>query len=242
MKKIPAYQNVYNQIRAEIVSGHYAPGSFLPTEKDLEEIYSVSRTTIRTAVNKLAGEGLLKVQQGRGTTVLEPSVARAPVLHSGAKSLSLTNSLKRQGYAVSTKAIGLEKIQANAELAKTMNLPEGTPVYKLQRIQYADNVPISYTLSHITVSAAPGLEEFMPFQNGLYDVLEREYHFAFEEIDETFTAVGADFVESQLLQIPAGTPLFCGKRLVSSNGQTTEYTISKSVGNKFEYHLHRSNP
>ncbi|MFQ9395736.1 MAG: GntR family transcriptional regulator [Lachnospiraceae bacterium] len=71
MKNAPAYIKIYNRLKNEIQKGTYPVGGFLPKEYELEEIYQVSRTTIRNAVKILAKEGMVEVRQGRGTRVLD---------------------------------------------------------------------------------------------------------------------------------------------------------------------------
>lgn len=64
MRNEPAYITVYNKLKNEINRGTYPIGCFLPKECELEEIYQVSRTTIRNAVKMLVKEGLVEVRQG----------------------------------------------------------------------------------------------------------------------------------------------------------------------------------
>jgi len=72
-----------------IVSGEFEPGSLLPTESRLCEVFSVSRTVIREAVKILEQKGLVRAKQGQGTWVampdewnlLDPRVLEASVRH-----------------------------------------------------------------------------------------------------------------------------------------------------------------
>lgn len=57
----------------KILSGSLAPGTRLPTEGELCDLLNVSRTVIRDSIRTLVARGLVKVRQGRGTTVAEPS-------------------------------------------------------------------------------------------------------------------------------------------------------------------------
>ncbi len=57
----------------EIVSGVYPPDSRLPPEPVLAERAGVSRLTLREAIKDLRQRGVLRVQQGRGTFVNQPS-------------------------------------------------------------------------------------------------------------------------------------------------------------------------
>ncbi|MGO9964671.1 MAG: FadR/GntR family transcriptional regulator [Acidimicrobiales bacterium] len=53
----------------KIVGGELLPGSSLPTESALCEVFGVSRTVIREALKLLEAKGLVRVRQGQGTTV-----------------------------------------------------------------------------------------------------------------------------------------------------------------------------
>lgn len=72
-----------------IVAGELEPGSLLPNEPRLCEVFSVSRTVIREAVKMLEQRGLVRVKQGQGTWVampdewnlLDPMVLEASVRH-----------------------------------------------------------------------------------------------------------------------------------------------------------------
>ena len=47
MTNKPIYIIIYDKLKSAIKGGTYPPGSFLPTEQELETLYQVSRTTIR---------------------------------------------------------------------------------------------------------------------------------------------------------------------------------------------------
>jgi DNA-binding FadR family transcriptional regulator len=64
LKRLPAYQQVADQIRAGIESGELVPGQALPTEHALAAEFDVSRTTIREALRVLRAQGLLQGGQG----------------------------------------------------------------------------------------------------------------------------------------------------------------------------------
>lgn len=55
------------------VEKKYKPGDKLPNEKALAEELGVSRSTIRSAVRDLVGQGVLEIKIGRGTYVAEQS-------------------------------------------------------------------------------------------------------------------------------------------------------------------------
>ena len=60
---------IAEQIRASILAGEFAPGEKLPPERELAEMFGVSRPSVREALNVLASSGLVMSYQGGGTVV-----------------------------------------------------------------------------------------------------------------------------------------------------------------------------
>jgi GntR family transcriptional repressor for pyruvate dehydrogenase complex len=60
---------VFEQILADVVSGEFAPGDALPSERRLAEVLGVSRPAVREALQRVAAAGLVEVRQGDTTTV-----------------------------------------------------------------------------------------------------------------------------------------------------------------------------
>jgi DNA-binding transcriptional regulator YhcF (GntR family) len=64
-------RQVAASLRAAILSGEYAPGSELPSQKDLADRYGYSEATMNRALAELARDGLVRMGSGRRTIVLE---------------------------------------------------------------------------------------------------------------------------------------------------------------------------
>lgn len=73
-KKVSA--QIAEQIRSSILAGEFAPGDKLPPERELAEMFGVSRPSVREAINVLAAAGLVMSYQGGGTVVM--SLVEAP--------------------------------------------------------------------------------------------------------------------------------------------------------------------
>jgi DNA-binding FadR family transcriptional regulator len=90
---------VVEELGQQIISGRLAPSTVLPTESVLCEQFGFSRTVIREGVKLLEERGLVRVEQGRGTTVqsrdvwnlLDPVVIRIALEYDG--DMSLLDSL-----------------------------------------------------------------------------------------------------------------------------------------------------
>lgn len=63
---IPAYVQVMNQVKTEIILGRLVPGDQLPPVRELETMLDVNVNTILKALDKLKSEGILSSEQGVG--------------------------------------------------------------------------------------------------------------------------------------------------------------------------------
>jgi DNA-binding FadR family transcriptional regulator len=57
------------QLLDQIIEGRYPPGSTIPSELELAQQASVSRLTVREAINTLRTKNIVRIQRGRGTYV-----------------------------------------------------------------------------------------------------------------------------------------------------------------------------
>lgn len=62
-------QSLYETLRDKIIAGDYPPGTRLPAERDLVDLYGVSRGAVREAINRLAQSKLVSTVHGGGTRV-----------------------------------------------------------------------------------------------------------------------------------------------------------------------------
>ena len=76
ISRVNLHSEVMQQITAAIQSGQWKPGSKLPGEIALAEMFQVSRTCIREVLKALAYSGVVESRSGVGTFVKEiPSEA-----------------------------------------------------------------------------------------------------------------------------------------------------------------------
>lgn len=60
---------ISEQIKSSILAGEFAPGDKLPPERELAEMFGVSRPSVREAINMLSASGFVSSYQGGGTVV-----------------------------------------------------------------------------------------------------------------------------------------------------------------------------
>ncbi|MDR3052014.1 MAG: GntR family transcriptional regulator [Oscillospiraceae bacterium] len=233
MAQVPRYKIVYDILKGKIKEGTYAVGSLLPTESEMERQFDVSRTTIRRAIGLLSAEGYVKVVQGRGSQVQDAFATQKLNNIS-----SVTETLSQKGFTVSTQSKCIEKEPAPDCVAEALQVPTGTPVFKLQRVQCADGIPIAIMCNYLKISCAPDLDKHVDSFTSLYLFLEQHYHVIFKDAWEYLSAGAASFYEAQILGVPTGAPLLCSKRITSNETGPFEYGVIKLVADKYEYSIY----
>ena len=108
---IPKYILLKDKINQDILSGIYPIDSKLPTENELADLYGVSRSTIRQALDLLVKEEIITKRWGSGNTVISKSDSSKKdtimVLLPSIKSAEwhgiltdISSTLLKEGYAI----------------------------------------------------------------------------------------------------------------------------------------------
>ena len=219
------YTDVYRQLKADLFS-RYPVGSFLPTEKELMNLYGASRTTIRRAISLLKEERLVDVRQGRGTQVLLQhysyhDTSRFALFHNVS---DITTTLGDGKYEAHAQGCIIDQIPAPPHIAEKLEIPAGTVIYRLERLQEINNTPFAYFKNYYRSDLFPGLEKFSgqtELLTNMYPFLEKEYHVFFDTGHETISAQVSSFLEGKLLGIDPGLPLLRTERIA----YTTDHRV-----------------
>ena len=101
---VPLYFQLKTLILDEIKSGRYKVGDAIPTEKELSEMFEISRTTVRQAVMELVQEGWLYREKSKGTFVAQPKIRQDFIQ----KIESFNDQITRSGMTPSTEVLALK--------------------------------------------------------------------------------------------------------------------------------------
>lgn len=69
VRTVKIYEEIAEHIKQQILDGKLKPGDKLPSDKELCQLYSVGRSTVREALSALKFMGLIESRQGEGSTV-----------------------------------------------------------------------------------------------------------------------------------------------------------------------------
>lgn len=135
----PLYQQVLEDIKAKIAAGHYLPGMRIPSEAELSGLYSVSRVTIRRAIEELVGEGYLTKRQGKGTYVNQRKMTRK--IRQSSAIQSFTEVCAEMGMTAGAHVLECSVVPPTPEEQLLFGEDCKRLVY-LSRVRTADGIPI----------------------------------------------------------------------------------------------------
>lgn len=146
----PLWRQAADLIRHQIETGRLASGGRIPAERDLLAQLSISRVTLRRALQTLVEEGVLTSSHGRGWYVSADAPKEFP---NTLKSFSETAA--RLGLVPSSDVIRAEEAPASLDEAEELGIAPGAPVFHLDRIRRLDGVPVAVDTSFFAASIKP---------------------------------------------------------------------------------------
>ncbi|MCD6239465.1 MAG: GntR family transcriptional regulator [Thermotogae bacterium] len=230
--EIPKYLLVLEDLKEKIFSGVYKPGSFLPSEKELENHYKVSRSTIRVAVKKLREAGMVIVVPGKGTKVIHPNISQELE-----NTLSFTQVIESQGFRPGTRILSIAKVPAHLGVAQRLGIPVGSEVTKVERIRTADAEVVSYQLSFLNPPYDIDAVELTKVRS-LYKYLENKYRLEIAFVKDEIYAIPTTEELSKLLEINIPVPLLVFDRIAyTKEGEIIEFSHSLVRSDRIKYSI-----
>jgi GntR family transcriptional regulator len=198
------YPRLIAEIEAAIASGELAPGDRLPPERALAAAHGVSRMTVRQALDRLEGRGLLRRAIGRngGSFVATPKLERDLGIFGG-----LSAQLARQGVVAGARVVSAHEVGDEIEVV---------------RVRLADGEPFALERSRFPGDRFAGLLAF-DLTGSLYDLLAEQFDARPARAVERIEPVLADAGEAAALGVRRGAPLMLVDRIAyDSMGEIVE--------------------
>lgn len=235
-RHLPKYAVIEQDFANKIESGYLQAGAELPSESDLMAQYQVSRVTARRAIDELYHHGYIEKMQGKRTRVKGHAS-----LQELSSVYSYTEEIIRHGMTPGRKVITAQLRVCTQEESRLLNLPKADPVFHMERIYYADGLPLCFTQTTLPYRIFQDIETFDFTQQSLYHVLESEYETAITNTSLKLKAVSSSGTVAKYLDVDDNTPL------LFSNGLTygicggdeipIEVFTSYYLTTRFEYTL-----
>ncbi len=231
---LPRYYQLASILRDRISKGEVPARQPIPSERQLEKDFSVSRTTIRQAIELLIRQGFLYREHGRGTFVSPQK------LQKGISELtSFTEDMKRRGITPGQKILGIEQVRVSASLRSRLELPaDRSKVLRIERLRLGDGLPMGLQTSYYVLPEGQTVtHEELEEYGSIYRILQEKYHLIPTEADETLEVTSATPHEASLLQVKAGSPLLLSERTTYSQyRQVIEFVKILYRGDRYRYY------
>ena len=160
----PLYQQLQRALRNAIDKRILGADDALPAERELAEELSISRITVRKAIDGLVEEGLLTRRQGSGTFVA------ARVEKNFSKLTSFSEDMRARGRKPHSVWLSRAAGTVTPEESMTLRSSPGTPVLRFHRLRYADDAPMALEYATILASCLPSINAV---ETSLYEALEK---------------------------------------------------------------------
>ena len=134
----PAYSQLVDILKEQIASGKYPPGSWLPSESQLRNLYDVSAVTIRRAISILVEEGVVETTKGKGTLVKPLGLDAAYF------DLGKIRTIFQDHASTQIKLVFTRIMPADAETAGKLKIREGDRVIHIRRMIERHGRPLIY--------------------------------------------------------------------------------------------------
>ncbi len=213
------------------IENNYEVGEMLPSERKLGEIYDVSRTTVRLALNDLERKGYISRQHGKGSFVVDHHKSLVNL----GEMYSFTEQMHSDGKVPKTTLLDFRIVENNEKVMEIFNKDETTFI-KLTRLRSADNTPMLYEETYIPYQKFSEITTDDLNQRSLYNIFKEDYNEIVKLAREEFSAGLASVTEADNLNVKENSPVLeVYRTTLNQNNKVIEYTESKARPDKFSY-------
>jgi GntR family transcriptional regulator len=222
----PLYLQLARSLREHISSGGIAPGSALPSERDLSEMAGMSRVTVRKGIEQLIDEGVVVRKQGSGTFVARR--IEAP----GAKLSSFSDDTRSRGENPGVVWIYKSYAQPTEEEAAALNVSPTARVARLGRVRLAGGEPLA--IEHAVIPAT-FMPDFESLGDSLYEALEKHGYRPVSGTQRVRASLATP-TEAGILSVEQNSEVLRIERKTRiPDGRIVEFTRSVYRGDRYEF-------
>ena len=201
------YHQIADELRVRVSSGEYAAGRLMPSESELSGEFSVSRVTVRKALEVLRDEGLVSARQGFGWFVAGETV-RQPL----ARLATIEDQMRASGMRPERRVLEFAFEKAPRDVARSLGTSQAL---RVRRLNLADGEPFAIVTVWCPAELGQVLSRADVERSPFYELLD----IPFSGATQTIGADAATAEEGRLLQVPSGSPVLrCTRTTTDING------------------------
>lgn len=224
---VQAIENLENFIAVNRLTAN----TKIPSERDLCEMWGISRSTLRQAIDILVERGTLYRQYKSGVYVSVPKLVRNMV---GVDSMA--DEMRQQGVPMSKKIISVRKIEATKQIAKRLKVPLGCMVYEYIKVRKLAHIPSVIETTYMECNKFPDFEKYYNDKTTMGTLIRNVYHERQAIGEEHISITYASEDEAKLLDIEPNAPLFFTSGVTSNeNGVPIMYYKQLFRSDRFKF-------
>ncbi len=218
--KLPPWLSIYRTLKSEILTDELADDDRLPSEKQLCSRFSVTRMTVRRALDALQREGLVTARKGSGVYVnAKPTCYE---INSGRRFIE---NVATHGYSVETKTLSVSRVSARADIAEKLGIKRGTRLVAIKRIRIIGGKPAFLNFKWMPAKRFPNFNKIYKINQSVSQVYGEHGIEEYHRVETRVSGGRATDDEARHLQLEVGAPLIRSQSLNSdSDGNRIEFS------------------
>jgi GntR family transcriptional regulator len=199
----PLWLQLRLHLKRQIEDGALSPGEQLPSEAELCERYSVSRTVVREALGQLVVDGRIYKIKGKGAFVSKRKGDEEFV----GTTMGFWEEMSGKGSQVQTKVLTQDLAAASERERAALRLDRRSQVVRLRRLYVVDRTPTILVGTALPAVLVPGLERANLHNRSLYETVRQRYGLVPFRAERWIEAAVPDHEEAALLGVPTAAPV-----------------------------------
>lgn len=228
----PMYVQFREVLLQQIEEGKYKPGDLIPSERELAELYNISRVTVRQSLNSLAQEGIVFKKQGKGTYVSTKRIeTKLDFL------LGFVEEFTARNMECKIKVLIKGYERAPEDIVESMGLINEQEMFFLVRQINVQGEALGLDYSYFPRNIASQFDQIDFNEIIVYRLLEQQ-GIKLISAEQTITAELPDSQDCELLELNPKSPVLVRCRIAFTEGNIPiAYSRALYKGESYSYKL-----
>lgn len=214
---VPLYVQLGEVLKAELESGAWWPGARFPTEREIGDLFEVSRTVIRPAFDLLVADGAIFRVRGQGTFVAPPKLA--------VPQIGLIALLLDCPDAIEVEVLSARSEVSGPAVADFLDLGQKSmEVSRVTALILAEGQPVGLIVAHVPIERVPWV---LPTAEAIRSGRDAPPPVRVD-LGPVATSIEGSFLgqwSAAQLGVKAGDPAFLGRLIQWGRGQGTDAEV-----------------
>lgn len=214
-----------------------SPGEPFPPERELAGEMSVSRMTLRRAIDELVAQGVVRRRHGSGVFALSPKLDQSLVAN------SFTEDMNARGLRPGSRTVDFEIVPAGTRISRRLGIGASAEVFHITRLRLADDEPIALEELTVPRTLIPELTTQDLENHSFYALLSDRCGISMTRSTQTIEPTVLQENEASKLEVAPQLPALLFERVSwGSDGNPVEFVRSVYRGDRYKIHTELAIP